>query len=153
MIYRVNRKWMAASFNKFYGKMWNGFWHNTEKRLFFQGFCFKATRKDLMFLSKTVLGIYKIALRLRGRHVFMWESLGIWTILILLTWKQVFWKTIKPFLKIWSTVFSSGYYEWKCNISMQSCSLESQGEYKMDITQKMGFFLLLFHFFENLIWI
>ena len=44
------------------------------------------------------LGIPKITLRLRDRHIFMWQSLESLNMLITLTLKQVFWK-MKTFLK------------------------------------------------------
>ena len=45
-----------------------------------------------------VQGIFKIALHLRDRHVFMWQSLKILNVFNTLTLKQIFWKT-KTFLK------------------------------------------------------
>ena len=45
-----------------------------------------------------VLGIFKIALRLRHRHVFLWQSLETLNDFITSTLKQIFWKT-KPFFK------------------------------------------------------
>ena len=51
-----------------------------------------------------MLVIFKIILRLRDRHVFMWQSVEILNVFNTLTLKQIFWKT-KTFLKKWSTVF------------------------------------------------
>ena len=51
-----------------------------------------------------VLGIFKIALCWRDRHVFMWQSMEILSSFNILTLKQILWKT-KTFLKNWSTVF------------------------------------------------
>ena len=45
-----------------------------------------------------VLGIFKIALRLRNRHIFMWQSKEILNDFNTLTLKQIFWKT-KTFFK------------------------------------------------------
>ena len=45
-----------------------------------------------------VLGIFKIALRLRDRHVFMWQSVKVSNVFNTLTLKQIFWKT-KTFFK------------------------------------------------------
>ena len=45
-----------------------------------------------------VLGIFKIALRLRDRHVFMWKSVEILNVFIALILKQILWK-MKTFLK------------------------------------------------------
>ena len=55
-------------------------------------------KPGLFFLYKTVLGIFKIALHLRDRHVFAWQSLGISNVFNTLTLKQVFWRS-KTFLK------------------------------------------------------
>ena len=46
----------------------------------------------------TVLGIFKIALRLRDRHGFMWQSVKVSNVFNTLTLKQIFWKT-KTFFK------------------------------------------------------
>ena len=45
-----------------------------------------------------VLGIFKIAFRLRDRHVFMWQSVKVSNVFNTLTLKQIFWK-IKTFFK------------------------------------------------------
>ena len=70
-IHRADRKMMAVSFNKFYGKMWHGFFLNLES----------ASSQRFYFIlcssKKTVLGIFKIPLRLRDRHGFMWQSMKI----------------------------------------------------------------------------
>ena len=44
-------------------------------------------------LLKTLLGIFKIALRLRDQHVFMRQSLEILNVFNTLDLKQIFWKT------------------------------------------------------------
>ena len=45
-----------------------------------------------------VLGIFKIALRLRHRHVVMWQSVKVSNVFNPLPLKQIFWKT-KTFFK------------------------------------------------------
>ena len=57
-----------------------------------------------MLLYKAVLGIFKIALRLRDQHVFMFQSLGILNVLNALILKYISEK-LKLFLKNWSTIF------------------------------------------------
>ena len=47
-----------------------------------------------------ILGIFKIALCLRDRHVFMWQSLKILNVFNTLTLKQIFWKTKNFFEKL-----------------------------------------------------
>ena len=64
---------MVFSFSRFDGKIWVNFCLNTRKR-FFLNVSFLSQRKKTKVLLKTLLGIIKIALRLRNRHVFMWQS-------------------------------------------------------------------------------
>ena len=45
------------------------------ENVFPYSFHFKANRKSIG--SKTVLGIFKIALRFRDRHIFMWQSVKV----------------------------------------------------------------------------
>ena len=73
-----------ASCNKFYGKMSVGFYLNTEKRISLE-VLFDWQQKDLKFVLKTVLGIFKLIHRIRDRHIFMWQSLGILNIFNSLT--------------------------------------------------------------------
>ena len=47
-----------------------------------------------------VLGIFKIALRLRDWHVFMWQSVKVSNVFKTLTLKQIFWKTKTLFKKV-----------------------------------------------------
>ena len=115
---QIDRKWMAVSFDKFYGKIWLGFCL-TQENAYSQRFHFKANTKsgskatapeanypilfsptlkltltltgvgggwqfysegiaripeEHRFLLKIVLGIFKIALRLRDQHIFLYDS-------------------------------------------------------------------------------
>ena len=65
--------------------------------LFLRGFILKPTERAYVLL-KTALGIFRMALRLRDRHVFMRQSLEILNNFDTLTLKQIFEKN-------WSTVF------------------------------------------------
>ena len=65
---------MVASFSNFYGKT--------------------------SFFYKTVLGIFKIALRLRDWHVFMWQSVKVSNVFNTVTLKQIFQKTETFFKKL-----------------------------------------------------
>ena len=60
----------------FYRKICVGFCLNTGKR-FVLDISFSSQQKEQRFFWKTVLEIFKIALRLRERHIFMWQSLEI----------------------------------------------------------------------------
>ena len=59
----------------------------------------------LLILTSLVLGIFKIALRLRDRHVFIWHSVEILNDFNTLTLKQIFWKTKMFFKKLDSVPF------------------------------------------------
>ena len=88
---------MVASFSNFYGKTWVSFGLNIRKRSFLE-FSFKSQQP-------TVLGIFKIALRLRDRHVFMWQSVKVSNVLNTLTLKQIFAKTKSFFKKLEHSFF------------------------------------------------
>ena len=61
----------------------------------------KFTRTErAQILKKKVLGIYKIALRLRGRHAFMWQSVENSNDFNTLTLKKIFLKTETFFKKL-----------------------------------------------------
>ena len=47
-----------------------------------------------------VLGIFKIDLRLRGRHTFIGQSVGVLNVFNTLTLKQIFWKTKNVFKRM-----------------------------------------------------
>ena len=78
---------MVAPFSKFYGKIWVRFCLNTGKR----------QQKEHRFFLKKVLGIFRIALRLRDWHVFMRRSMKILNIFSTLTLKQDFLENKKLF--------------------------------------------------------
>ena len=70
-----------------------------------------------------VLGIFKIALRLRDWHVFMWQSVKVSNVFNTLTLKQIFWKT-KTFFKkleyrflVESTKIENASFPYKTAIS------------------------------------
>ena len=77
----------------------------TFENAFSESFHFKANRKSIGSSKKSVLGIFKIALRLRNRHVFMSQSVKVSNVFNILTFKQIFWKTKTFFQKNWSTAF------------------------------------------------
>ena len=70
----------------------------TFENAFSESFHFKANRKSIGSSKKSVLGIFKIALRLRDRHVFMSQSVKVSNVFNTLTLTQIFWKT-KTFFK------------------------------------------------------
>ena len=62
----------------------------TLENTFSQRFHFKTNRKSIGSSKKTVLGIFKIALRLRDRHVFIWQSVEILSVFNTATLKHIF---------------------------------------------------------------
>ena len=85
---------LPASFT---GNIWVGFCLSTETAFSYR-FHFKDNRKGIGSSKETVLEIFKMAIRLRDRHVFMWQSVEILNVFNTLILKQKFWKT-KTFFK------------------------------------------------------
>ena len=92
-------KMYGCSFHQPLGEIWVGFCLNTRKRFALEVFVLKP-RERAWILLKTILGIYKIALRLRDGHVFMWQPLGILNVFTTLCLKLIFWKTKTFFEKL-----------------------------------------------------
>ena len=72
----------------------------TQENTFSLEVSFSRQQKDHRFFLKTVLGNFKIALRLRDRYIFMWQSLEIFNIFNTLTLKQIFRKMKTVFKKL-----------------------------------------------------
>ena len=107
---------LSASFTAKFGL----FFVSTLENTFSWRFHFEAYRKTIGFSKKR---IFKIALRLRGRHVFMWQSVKILNVFNTLTLKQIFWKT-KTFFKkleyrflVESTKIENASFPYKTAIS------------------------------------
>ena len=97
------KKWIVAPFSKFYSKTSVGFCPNTGKRFFWE-ISFWGQQKKWRCYWKTLLGIFKILLRFRDRHIFREQLLEILNMFNTLTLEQIFRKT-KTFPKSWSAVF------------------------------------------------
>ena len=123
----------GCSFQKVYGKIWVGFVLTLENA-FSQSFHFEANRKSIDSPKKTVLGIFKITLRLRDRHVFMWQSLEILTDFNILTLKQIFWKT-KTFFKRLDYRFSVE------STKIENASFHKKLTYQQPMLRKMEWWL------------
>ena len=93
MILHVDRKWMAAFFNKFYGKMWLGFCLNTRKHFFVEVFFKKKPAERSYVALKSGTRDFEIALRLRDRQAFKWQLPEIVNVFTTFALKQVFWKS------------------------------------------------------------
>ena len=96
-------------------------------------------------------GIFKIAFRLRHRHVFMWQSVEIFNVFSTVTLKQVYWKTKTFFKKNRSTVFlnestsiENASFPYKTVIS--KTTVKTNGNYKMNLSRRTDFCQLLFYF-------
>ena len=92
VIHRIDSKMNVAPVSKFYAKIWVGFCLNTGKHFFLE-VSFKPNRKYIDSSIKTVLEIFKIALRWRDWHVFMWQSVETLNDFNTLTLKKIFGKT------------------------------------------------------------
>ena len=90
---------MVAPFSSFYAKFGVVFVLTLENAFSYR-FRFKANRKSIGSSKKSVLGIFEVALCLRDRHVFMWQSVKILNVFNTLTLKQIFWKTKPSFKKL-----------------------------------------------------
>ena len=88
---------MVVPISKFYGKIWVSFCLTTGKR-FLLYVSFQNQQKQRKFFYKTVVGIFKIALLLKDRHVFVWHLVQILNVLNTVILKWIFWKT-KTFIK------------------------------------------------------
>ena len=110
-----------------------------------------------------VLGIFKIALRLRDRYVFMWQSGEILNIFNTLTVKQIFWKT-KTFFKklesrflVESTKIENVSFPYKTAISEANVKTNGMVTAKWICDKEGSFasnyliFLKIFFRFKNLL--
>ena len=120
---------MVAPSSKFYDKIWVGVCLNTGKG-FFSEISFYSQQKEHRAFWKTVLGIFKIALHLRDRDVFRWQSAAILNFFNSSTLKQIFWK-MKTFFKN----LEYGFLVESTKIANASYN----GDFKMDHHKWRGF--------------
>ena len=118
----------------------------TLKSAFSRRFHFQDNRKSIGSSKKTVLEIFKIALRLRDRHVFMWRSVKILSIFsIYFNFETNFLENENFFQKTGALLFSWTHEDWKGIISIWNCHIRSQyqdkqnGNYKMGLSQRKEF--------------
>ena len=120
---------------------------------------FKANRKSIDSSKKTVLGIFKIALRLRDRHVFMRPSVEILKVFNTVILKQIFWKT-KTFFKklelrflVESTKIENALFPYKTAISEANVKTNRMVNAKWTYHKERSFasnYFILFQF-KNLL--
>ena len=105
VIHQIDRNvgLLLSAFQHGLRQIWVGICLNSGKRFFLRGFILKPTERAQVLL-KTVLGIFKIPLHLRDRHVFMWQSLEILNVFY--TLKLIFWKPQTRFKKSAALFFS-----------------------------------------------
>ena len=89
-----------------------------------------------MFFLKTLLGIFKIALRLRDRHVFMRQSLEILTVFNTLTLHQIVWITKTFFDKLDYCFLVESMKIENASFPYKTAMLETNVK-----TNRMGFFV------------
>ena len=102
-----------------------------------------------------VLGIFKIALHLRDRHVFMWQSVKVSNVFNTLTLKQIFWKT-KTFFKkleyrflVESTKIENASFPYKTAISEANVKTNRMITTKWAYHRERSFASNYFIFFES----
>ena len=139
---------MVACFNNFYHKTLVGFCLNIGKRFFLE-FSFKSQQKEYRFFLKTVLEVFKTALRLRDQHVFMWQSVKVSKVFNTLTLKQISWRT-KTFFKkleyhflVETTKFENTSFRFKTALSDRMVTT------KWNNHKEWSFASNYFIFFEN----
>ena len=104
---------------------------------------------------KFVLEIFEIALLLRDRHVFMWQSLEMLNVFYTLTLKQSFWKTETFFKRLEyrflfeCTKVKNGAFPCKTITS----EINVKTKYKMDLSQRAEFYQKLLYFFKTFVWV
>ena len=113
---------MVAPSSKFYDKIWVGFCLNTGKGFFWEISFYSQQKEDRAFW-KTVLVIFKIALHLRDRDVFRWQSAAILNVFNSSTLKQIFLKT--------KTLFKNLEYRFLVE-STKIANASFNGDFKMD---------------------
>ena len=81
-----------------------------------------------------LLGIFKTALSLRDRHVFMWLSLEILNVFNTSTLKQIFWKTQallkKMFFLVGSAKIKNPTFPYKTALSEANVKTNRMGSTK-----------------------
>ena len=103
-----------------------------------------------------VPGIFKIALRLRDRHVFMWQSVKVSNVFNTLTLKQIFWKT-KTFFKkleyrflVETTKIENTSFPFKTALSEANVKTNRMATTKWTYHKEWSFASKYFIFLENL---
>ena len=133
---------MVAPFSKFYGKIWVGFFVLTLEIAFFRGFIYE-------------LGIFKLALRLRDRHVFMRKSVENLNVFNTLTLKQTFWKSKAFFRKleyrflVESTKIEKASFPFKTAISESNVKTNRMASTKWTYHKEQSFASNYSIFFES----
>ena len=145
---------MVAPFSKIYCKIWVSICLNTGERFFLEA-SFWSQQKEHRFFWKTLLGTFKIALRLRDRHVFMWRSVKILNIFSTLTLKQIFLKT-KTFFKklehcflVERTKIEKASFPYKTAMSDANVKINRMVTTKWAYHRKWSFASNYFIFFES----
>ena len=144
---------MVASSSNFYGKTWVGFCLNIRKRRFLE-FSFWSQQKEHRFCT---LWVFKIALRLRDWHVFMWQSVKVSNVFNTLTLKQIFWKT-KTFFKkleyrflVENTKIENISFSFKTALSEANVKANRTATTKCTYHKEWSFTCNYFIFLENLL--
>ena len=104
-----------------------------------------------------LLGIFKIALPFRDRHVSMWQSVKVSNVFSTLTFKQLFWKT-KTFFKkleygflVETTKIENTSFPFKTSLSEANVKTNRMATAKWIYHKLWSFASNYFIFLENLL--
>ena len=112
----------------------------TLKSAFSRRFHFQANRKSIGSSKKTVLEIFKIALRLRDRHVFMWRSVKILSIFsIYFNFETNFLENENFFQKTGALFFSWTHEDWKASFPYETAISEANIKTNRMVTTKWAY--------------
>ena len=105
-----------------------------------------------------VLGIFKIALRLRDRHVLMSQSVKVLNVFNTLTSIQIFWKTKTFFEKleycflVETNKIENTWFPFKTALSEANINTNRMATAKWTYYKEWSFVSNYFNFLENLMW-
>ena len=127
----------------------------TFENLFLRVFILKSTERAKTPL-KTALGIFKIALRLRDRYDFMWQSAKVLNVFNTLTLIQIFWKANTFFKKlvyrflVETTKIENTSFPFKTDLSEANVKTNRITTTKLTYHREWSFANNCFIFFEKL---
>ena len=117
-----------------------------------ESFHFKDKVKSISSSKKIVLGIFKIALRLRVRHVFMWQSVKVSNVFYTLTLKQIsgIFRRMEYRFLVETTKIENKSFAFKTALSEANIKTNKMATTKWTYFKEWSFASNYFIFLENL---